>query len=101
MCCKSRGRTRYGAEADCQLHARADGKLQPFAGETDIFLRPGHRFTSADLLLTNFHLPRSTLFVLVCAFAGAQIMRNAYAHAIMENYRFYSYGDATLLRRAE
>jgi S-adenosylmethionine:tRNA ribosyltransferase-isomerase len=80
--------------------ASADGTLRPFAGETDIFLRPGHRFTAADLLLTNFHLPRSTLFVLVCAFAGTAAMRAAYAHAIAGGYRFYSYGDATLLHRA-
>jgi S-adenosylmethionine:tRNA ribosyltransferase-isomerase len=80
--------------------ASASGALQPFDGETDIFLRPGHRFESVDLLITNFHLPRSTLFMLVCAFAGAGPMRAAYAHAIAENYRFYSYGDATLLHRA-
>ncbi len=80
--------------------ASAGGALRPFDGETDIFLRPGHRFTSADLLLTNFHLPRSTLFMLVCAFAGTAAMRAAYAHAIAASYRFYSYGDATLLHRA-
>jgi S-adenosylmethionine:tRNA ribosyltransferase-isomerase len=80
--------------------ASAGGALRPFDGETDIFLRPGHRFTSADLLLTNFHLPRSTLFMLVCAFAGTEAMRAAYAHAIAAKYRFYSYGDATLLHRA-
>ena len=76
------------------------GQTHPFAGDTDIFIRPGHRFRSADLLLTNFHLPRSTLFVLVCAFAGTDRMRDAYAHAIAANYRFYSYGDASLLERA-
>jgi S-adenosylmethionine:tRNA ribosyltransferase-isomerase len=80
--------------------AGADGAIAPFAGTTDIFLRPGHRFRSADLLLTNFHLPRSTLFMLVCAFAGTARMRAAYAHAIAREYRFYSYGDATLLERA-
>ncbi len=74
--------------------------IAPFAGETDIFIRPGHAFRSADLLLTNFHLPRSTLFMLVCAFAGVQRMRDAYAHAIAAGYRFYSYGDASLLHRA-
>ncbi|CAH2599465.1 tRNA preQ1(34) S-adenosylmethionine ribosyltransferase-isomerase [Rhodovastum atsumiense] len=76
------------------------GTLRPFAGETDIFIRPGHRFRSAELLMSNFHLPRSTLFMLVCAFAGTERMRAAYAHAIASGYRFYSYGDATLLERA-
>ena len=78
----------------------ADGTIRPFAGETDLFIRPGHRFRTADLLLTNFHLPRSTLFMLVCAFAGTERMRAAYAHAIAAGYRFYSYGDASLLERA-
>jgi S-adenosylmethionine:tRNA ribosyltransferase-isomerase len=77
-----------------------EGRVRPFAGETDIMLAPGHVFRSADLLITNFHLPRSSLFVLVCAFAGTARMRAAYAHAIEEGYRFYSYGDATLLERA-
>ena len=80
--------------------ADAAGRVRPFSGTTDIFLRPGHVFRTADLLLTNFHLPRSTLFMLVCAFAGTQRMRAAYAHAIARDYRFYSYGDATLLERA-
>jgi S-adenosylmethionine:tRNA ribosyltransferase-isomerase len=80
--------------------AVTNGVIHPFEGETDIFLRPGHVFTTADLLLTNFHLARSTLFMLVCAFAGTTTMRAAYAHAIANNYRFYSYGDATLLHRA-
>ncbi len=80
--------------------AAGDGQIKPFSGTTDIFLRPGHAFRTADLLLTNFHLPRSTLFMLVCAFAGTERMRAAYAHAIAEKYRFYSYGDATLLERA-
>jgi S-adenosylmethionine:tRNA ribosyltransferase-isomerase len=74
---------------------------QPFRGLTDLFLLPGHRFRSADALMTNFHLPRSTLFLLVCAFAGAERMRAAYAHAIAAGYRFYSYGDASLLFPAE
>jgi len=78
----------------------ADGRIAPFAGETDIFIRPGHVFKSADLLFTNFHLPRSSLFMLVCAFAGLERMRAAYAHAIAKKYRFYSYGDASLLERA-
>ncbi len=73
------------------------GEVQPFAGDTSLFITPGHRFRAVDLLLTNFHLPRSTLFMLVCAFAGTQRMRSAYAHAIDAGYRFYSYGDACLL----
>lgn len=76
------------------------GVLHPWSGETELFIQPGHAFRSADLLMTNFHLPRSTLFVLVCAFAGIAPMRAAYAHAIADGYRFYSYGDATLLERA-
>ncbi len=78
----------------------ADGRLAPFEGETDIFITPGHRFRTADILLTNFHLPRSTLFMLVCAFSGVETMKRAYAEAIAEGYRFYSYGDACLLWRA-
>jgi len=77
--------------------ARDDGTLEPFEGETDIFITPGYRFKAVDVLLTNFHLPRSTLFMLVCAFAGTETMRAAYAEAIRERYRFYSYGDACLL----
>ena len=80
--------------------AAAGGTLLPFAGETDIFIRPGFTFRAADLLLTNFHLPRSTLFMLVCAFAGTARMHAAYAHAIAAKYRFYSYGDACLLARS-
>jgi len=80
--------------------AAEDGTIRPFAGETDLFIRPGHRFRTADLLMTNFHLPRSTLFMLVCAFAGTGRMHAAYAHAIDAGYRFYSYGDASLLERA-
>jgi S-adenosylmethionine:tRNA ribosyltransferase-isomerase len=76
-----------------------DGLVRPFAGETDIFIKPGQTVRGADLLLTNFHLPRSTLFMLVCAFAGTARMKAAYAHAIADRYRFYSYGDATLLTR--
>jgi S-adenosylmethionine:tRNA ribosyltransferase-isomerase len=81
------------------LEAAADeaGKIQPFSGETDLFILPGHRFRAVDLLMTNFHLPRSTLFMLVCAFAGTQRMRAAYAHAVASGYRFYSYGDSSLL----
>lgn len=75
------------------------GMVHEFAGETDIFITPGTKIHGAEMLLTNFHLPRSTLFMLVCAFAGIERMRAAYAHAIEVGYRFYSYGDATLLSR--
>ena len=78
-----------------------EGKIQPAQGETRIFLRPGCSFRSADMLMTNFHLPRSTLFMLVCAFAGTPVMQAAYAHAIAADYRFYSYGDASLLWRSD
>ena len=71
--------------------------LAPFSGMTDIFITPGYRFRTVDLLITNFHLPRSTLFMLVAAFAGLGRMQAAYAHAIAHDYRFYSYGDASLL----
>lgn len=81
--------------------AREDRSLAAYAGETSIFITPGYRFRAADLLMTNFHLPRSTLFMLVCAFAGEARMKSAYAHAIQDGYRFYSYGDASLLRRAD
>jgi S-adenosylmethionine:tRNA ribosyltransferase-isomerase len=77
--------------------AAADGTVRPFRGDTDLFILPGHRFRAVDLLLTNFHLPRSTLFMLVCAFAGTERMRAAYGHAVAAGYRFYSYGDACLL----
>ena len=76
-----------------------DGTLKAWSGETGIFIVPGFRFRAVDLLLTNFHLPRSTLFMLVAAFAGLERMKQAYAHAIRERYRFYSYGDCCLLRR--
>ena len=75
----------------------ADGAILPFAGETRIFITPGYRFRAVDRLMTNFHLPRSTLFMLVSAFSGLDTMRAAYAHAIGSGYRFYSYGDACLL----
>lgn len=81
------------------LESAADlnGRIKPFAGETDIFITPGYRFRAADALLTNFHLPRSTLFMLVSAFSGLARMKRAYAHAIANGYRFYSYGDGSLL----
>jgi S-adenosylmethionine:tRNA ribosyltransferase-isomerase len=77
-----------------------DGTIEPFSGETAIFITPGYRFRAVDILLTNFHLPRSTLFMLVSAFSGLDTMKRAYAHAIGSGYRFYSYGDACLLFRA-
>jgi S-adenosylmethionine:tRNA ribosyltransferase-isomerase len=79
--------------------ADENGRLQPLAGQTDIFITPGYRFRCVDALLTNFHLPRSTLFMLVSAFSGLETMRAAYAHAVRAGYRFYSYGDACLLFR--
>lgn len=75
----------------------AEGVIHPFEGETDIFITPGYRFRTADLLLTNFHLPKSTLFMLICAFGGTDAMKAAYRHAIDSRYRFYSYGDACLI----
>jgi S-adenosylmethionine:tRNA ribosyltransferase-isomerase len=80
--------------------AGADGVIRAFDGETTIFITPGYRFRAADGLMTNFHLPKSTLFMLVSAFAGLEAMRGAYAHAIAAAYRFYSYGDASLLWKA-
>lgn len=81
------------------LESAADenGKIHPFASDTDIFITPGFKFNGADLLITNFHLPKSTLFMLVSAFCGLEMMQQAYAHAIQNKYRFYSYGDACLL----
>jgi S-adenosylmethionine:tRNA ribosyltransferase-isomerase len=81
--------------------AAEDGMLSAWSGSTDIFITPGYRFRAVDLLMTNFHLPRSTLFMLVSAFCGLETMKAAYEHAIAEKYRFYSYGDASLLFRAE
>jgi len=77
--------------------ADEDGTLRPFCGETAIFIAPGYRFRAVDRLMTNFHLPRSTLFMLVAAFSGLDTMKRAYAHAVEAGYRFYSYGDASLL----
>jgi S-adenosylmethionine:tRNA ribosyltransferase-isomerase len=81
--------------------APEDGQVKPFDGETDIFITPGYRFRVVDRLITNFHLPRSTLFMLVAAFAGLDRMTSAYTHALGVGYRFYSYGDTSLLRRQE
>ena len=78
-----------------------EGVVQPFSGDTSIFITPGYRFRAVDALMTNFHLPRSTLFMLVCAFAGTARMQAAYVHAISNGYRFYSYGDACFLTRAD
>jgi len=81
--------------------AAEDGRLEAWSGATDIFITPGYRFRVADALMTNFHLPRSTLFMLVSAFSGLERMQAAYAHAIENGYRFYSYGDGSLLFRGE
>ncbi len=81
--------------------ASVDGTVQPFNNETDLFITPGYRFRAVDTLMTNFHLPRSTLFMLVSAFSGLDRMKTAYEHAIAANYRFYSYGDACFLHRAD
>ena len=79
---------------------REDGSFSAWSGDTSIFITPGYRFKAVDVLMTNFHLPRSTLFMLVSAFSGLDTMRKAYKHAIEKGYRFYSYGDACLLHRA-
>ena len=73
------------------------GQVQPFEAVTDIFISPGYRFRAADMLLTNFHLPRSSLLLLVAAFAGVEPIQRAYRRAVAERYRFYSYGDAMLI----
>ena len=78
-----------------------NGVLQPWHGETGIFIQPGYRFKAVDVLMTNFHLPKSTLFMLVSAFCGLDTMQAAYAHAIKTGYRFYSYGDSSLLFRKD
>jgi S-adenosylmethionine:tRNA ribosyltransferase-isomerase len=84
------------------LETAADesGRIRPFSGDTNLFITPGYRFKAVDLLLTNFHLPRSTLFMLVAAFAGLDRMKAAYEHAKTAGYRFYSYGDCCLLHPA-
>ncbi|MEE8516671.1 MAG: tRNA preQ1(34) S-adenosylmethionine ribosyltransferase-isomerase QueA [Alphaproteobacteria bacterium] len=92
-----------GSTALRVLEAAADdgGRISPFAGETDLFITPGYRFRAIDLMLTNFHLPRSTLFMLVCAFSGTARMFAAYDHAKQARYRFYSFGDCCLLHPAK
>ena len=77
--------------------ALRDGELKPFAGDTQIFIFPGYRIRAVDLLLTNFHLPESTLLMLVSAFAGRERILAAYHHAVQQRYRFFSYGDAMLI----
>lgn len=79
--------------------ASDDNKVQAFEGNTDIFITPGYQFKAVDILMTNFHLPKSTLFMLVSAFSGMDVMKEAYEYAIKNNYRFYSYGDSSLLYR--
>lgn len=86
---------------DCSLRAGTDCDLRSGAGETDLFITPGYSFRVADRLITNFHLPKSTLLMLVAAFAGMEPMRAAYSHAISQRYRFFSYGDAMLIDRIE
>jgi S-adenosylmethionine:tRNA ribosyltransferase-isomerase len=88
-----------GTTAARLLESAADegGQIHAFSGETAIFITPGYRFRAVDVLMTNFHLPRSTLFMLVSAFSGLDTMKRAYAHAIGAGFRFYSYGDACLL----
>lgn len=82
------------------LESSADktGFLKPFIGETNIFLTPGYKFRIIDMIITNFHLPKSTLFMLICAIAGTERMKQAYQHAINKKYRFYSYGDSSILK---
>ena len=78
--------------------ASADGEINPFSGETDLFILPGYKFRSVDVMLTNFHLPQSSLLMLVAAFAGSELVRDAYSHAVEQRYRFFSYGDAMLIQ---
>jgi len=80
--------------------AAAGGELASFVGETRLFIKPGYRFRVVDALLTNFHLPESTLLMLVCAFAGFETVMDAYRHAVRKGYRFFSYGDAMFLEAA-
>ena len=91
------GGGRIVAVGTTSLRLLESSGLEAFSGTTDIFITPGYRFRAVDLLITNFHLPKSTLFMLVSAFSGLETMREAYAHAIAHDYRFYSYGDSSLL----
>jgi S-adenosylmethionine:tRNA ribosyltransferase-isomerase len=81
--------------------AAENGEVRPFAGDTQLFIMPGYRFRAIDLLLTNFHLPRSTLLMLVAALAGLERIKSAYSHAVAGGYRFFSYGDACLIERPQ
>jgi S-adenosylmethionine:tRNA ribosyltransferase-isomerase len=92
-----------GSTALRTLESAADdtGTIKPFSGDTALFITPGYRFKAVDVMMTNFHLPRSTLFMLVSALCGLDTMQRAYAHAIADGYRFYSYGDASLLFRTQ
>jgi S-adenosylmethionine:tRNA ribosyltransferase-isomerase len=91
--------TRALESAALEQNARGES-LQPYEGETRLFIRPGHRFRVVDSLLTNLHLPGSSLLMLVCAFGGRERVLAAYAHAVRQRYRFFSYGDAMLLSAA-
>ena len=99
--CKTRGGRviAVGTTATRALEsAAAEGEIRPWTGETDVFIYPPYRFRVVQGLITNFHLPRTTLLLLVAAFAGPELVRTAYAEAIRKEYRFYSYGDAMLMR---
>jgi len=98
--CEGRRIIAVGTTSVRLLESAADsqGVLHPFVGETSIFITPGYKFKIIDYIITNFHLPKSTLFMLVCAIAGTENMKNAYAHAVKEKYRFYSYGDSSILK---
>jgi len=85
----------------CLESAAANGKLRPLLGESNLFIKPGYQFRLVDAMLTNFHLPRSTLLILVSAFAGTGLMRQAYTHAVEQGYRFFSYGDAMFLKNRQ
>jgi S-adenosylmethionine:tRNA ribosyltransferase-isomerase len=93
------GTTSLRALESAALRGNEGDALRPACGETDLFITPGFSFRVVDLLLTNFHLPKSTLLMLVAAFAGHERIRALYAHAIAKRYRFFSYGDAMLLAR--
>jgi len=85
----------------CLESAAANGKLRPLLGESNLFIKPGYQFRLVDAMLTNFHLPRSTLLILVSAFAGTGLVRQAYAHAVEQGYRFFSYGDAMFIKNRQ
>ena len=94
------GTTTVRALESAALAGGCEGELRSFSGETDLFIVPGFRFRIVDAMLTNFHLPESSLLMLVCAFAGTRTVMNAYSHAVSNGYRFYSYGDAMFCHRA-